>query len=176
MHAVAWRRMHGDACMANPASSNPPQSNPSLTTTSCPQRTITPVPLDEDGRPLDDPGAPARRELEELKGSLADTQPAGSLVGLGGSASNHDFSLVFGLVLGWFVGGSLLQASSSPIPLYLSLTNKNNPTHHITISPGGQVQVPRPGPGGGHLSGRRQREEPAVDGGADGVAREGQGE
>jgi hypothetical protein len=38
------------------------------------------VELDEDGKPLDDPGAPARAELAELKDSLADTQPAGSLV------------------------------------------------------------------------------------------------
>ncbi|GBF87381.1 N-acetyltransferase [Raphidocelis subcapitata] len=43
-------------------------------------RNIAPVPLDEEGSPLNDPSAAARAELAELQGSLADTQPAGSLV------------------------------------------------------------------------------------------------
>lgn len=41
---------------------------------------IEPVPLGEDGRPLNDPSAPARAELADLKESLADAQPAGALV------------------------------------------------------------------------------------------------
>ncbi|GLC38597.1 hypothetical protein PLESTB_000450900 [Pleodorina starrii] len=44
-------------------------------------RFIEPLPTNPDGSPVDDPGRGARQELGELTGSLADTQPAGSLVG-----------------------------------------------------------------------------------------------
>ncbi|GIL51445.1 hypothetical protein Vafri_7426 [Volvox africanus] len=44
-------------------------------------RFIEPLPTNPDGTPVDDPGRAARAELAELTGSLADTQPAGSLVG-----------------------------------------------------------------------------------------------
>ncbi|GFR40676.1 hypothetical protein Agub_g1265, partial [Astrephomene gubernaculifera] len=43
-------------------------------------RHIAPLPTGPDGAPLEDPGRAAREELAELSGSLADTQPAGSLV------------------------------------------------------------------------------------------------
>ncbi|KAL6747969.1 hypothetical protein V8C86DRAFT_3147387 [Haematococcus lacustris] len=43
-------------------------------------RYIEPVALGQDGTPLDDPSRPAQQELKELTASLADTQPAGSLV------------------------------------------------------------------------------------------------
>lgn len=43
-------------------------------------RHIAPLATAPDGRLLDDPSAAAAAELAELKGSLADTQPAGALV------------------------------------------------------------------------------------------------
>ncbi|PNG99213.1 hypothetical protein TSOC_015014, partial [Tetrabaena socialis] len=43
-------------------------------------RFIEPLPTGPDGLPLEDPGRAAKEELAGLAGSLADTQPAGSLV------------------------------------------------------------------------------------------------
>ncbi|PNW85567.1 hypothetical protein CHLRE_03g192850v5 [Chlamydomonas reinhardtii] len=44
-------------------------------------RYIEPLPTNPDGTVVDDPARSARQELGELSGSLADTQPAGALVG-----------------------------------------------------------------------------------------------
>lgn len=41
---------------------------------------IEPVPLDADGQPINDPSRASAKELSELAETLADTQPAGSLV------------------------------------------------------------------------------------------------
>jgi N-acetyltransferase 10 len=44
-------------------------------------RHIAPLPTGPDGKLLNDPSAAGQAELADLKDSLTDTQPAGSLVG-----------------------------------------------------------------------------------------------
>ena len=79
---TAWG-LGGSARPTPPRRGAPPTAPPPPPRPPPPPSTIRPVELDDEGRPLGDPSAGARAELAGLRESLADTQPAGSLVRAG---------------------------------------------------------------------------------------------
>jgi hypothetical protein len=174
----------------HPPTPNPqPQPNPTQPTSTPPHpRTIQPVELDEDGRPVSDPGAPARAELADLKDSLADTQPAGSLVSgpprapgrrrrRAGEAARRGRRRAGGEVALLYCTPTRLSPRLVPTPRRADALPAPRPADACARSApaGGQVQVAGPGACSGDLPRRREREDAALHGRADGEQRPRQG-